>query len=67
VLVYRVLRGDITYHDPGAAAYQKLNQTRVLRNLRQRAQQLGFALINIQTGEVLGQTASKRVAPSQVS
>lgn len=67
LLVYRVLHGDITYHDPGAAAYQQHNRTRVVRNLRQRAQQLGFALMNIQTGEVLGQTASKRVAPSPVS
>ncbi len=40
LLVCRVLRGDITYHDPGAAAYQQFNRTRTLRNLRQRAQQL---------------------------
>ena len=57
VLVYRVLRGDITYHDPGAAAYQDRHRTRVLGNLSQRARRLGFALVNIQTGQVLDQTA----------
>ena len=61
VLVYRVLRGDITYHDPGPAAYEQLHRKRILGNLCQRAQQFGFALVNPQTGEVLGQPASKSV------
>lgn len=59
VLVYRVLRGDITYHDPGAAAYEEQHRTRSLGTLRQRARQFGFALVNIQTGEVLGQPAAQ--------
>jgi hypothetical protein len=67
VLVYRVLRGEITCHDPGAAAYQQHNRPRVGRNLPQRAQQPGFAAMNIQTDEVLCHTASKRVASLQVS
>lgn len=53
VLLYRVLRGDLTYHDPGAAAYDESHRTRTIGNLRQRAQKLGFALVNIQTGQVL--------------
>ena len=53
ILVYRVLRGDIDYRDPGALAYEAQHRSRALRNLRNRAQQLGFSLINIETGELL--------------
>jgi transposase len=53
LLVYRVLRGDITYADPGAAAYAQLNRTRIIKALRKRAQQLGLALLDPNTGEML--------------
>ena len=53
VRVYRALKGDFTYHDPGAAAYDAHHRTRVLRGLRQRAATLGFALVSVETGEVL--------------
>jgi len=53
VLVYRVLRGDLTYHDCGAAAYLELHRTRVINGLRRRAKELGLSLINLETGEVL--------------
>jgi transposase len=53
VLVYRVLRGDIDYCDPGAEAYEAHHRTRTLRNLRNRAQRLGLGLIDLETGEVL--------------
>ena len=56
-LVYRVLRGDIQYNDPGALAYEAQHRNRVLRNLRNRAQQLGFGLMNLETGELLTTTA----------
>jgi len=62
VLVYRVLRGDLTYHDPGPAAYEQHHRERMVSNLCKRAQQFGLALLNPQTGEVLGQPASKCVA-----
>ena len=52
-LVYHVLRGDIEYSDSGALAYETQHRNRVLRNLRNRAQQLGFALMNLETGELL--------------
>ena len=51
VLVYRVLRGDMDYCDPGAEAYEAQHRTRTLRNLSNRAQRLGFGLVNLATGE----------------
>jgi len=53
ILVYRVLRGDIDYSDPGADAYEVHHRTRTLRNLRHRAQQLGLGLIDLETGELM--------------
>jgi transposase len=54
VLVYHVLKGDFVYRDPGADAYDTQQRTRVLRQLRQRAHRLGFALVSHESGEVLG-------------
>lgn len=53
ILVYRLLRGDLDYRDPGADAYEASHRTRTLRHLRKRAGQLGFGLIKIETGELL--------------
>ena len=53
VLVYRVLRGDISYNDPGAEAYEAQHRTRTIRNLRKRALKLGLALLDLETGEVI--------------
>jgi transposase len=53
LLVYRVLRGDITYCDPGASAYAQLHRTRMLQALCKRAHELGHALVDLNTGEVL--------------
>ena len=53
ILVYRVLKGELTYHDHGADAYDLQQRTRVLRRLRHRAATLGFELVNRETGEVL--------------
>jgi len=53
ILVYRVLKGDLDYNDPGAQAYEEHHQARTLRNLRNRARQLGFGLVNVETGELL--------------
>lgn len=54
VLIYHALKGDFVYKDPGAEAYDAQQRTRVLRHLRRRADHLGFALLNRETGEVLG-------------
>lgn len=53
VLVYRVLKGSFAYQDPGAQAYEAQHRHRTLRNLRRRAEKLGFNLLHIETGEIL--------------
>ena len=53
ILVYRVLKGDLDYGDPGAQAYEDHHRARTLRNLRKRAKQLGFGLVNVETGELI--------------
>jgi transposase len=63
VLIYRVLRGDIIYRDPGASAYLEFHRTRLINSLRRRAHELGLSLINLQTGEVLNHA----VVPQRVS
>jgi transposase len=58
VLVYRALKGELVYQDPGAEAYDLQQRTRLLRRLRQRAATLGFELVNRETGEILEACAS---------
>jgi hypothetical protein len=53
ILVYRTLRGNFLYEDPGASVYDAQQRDRVLRRLRQRAARLGFDLLNRETGELL--------------
>ena len=53
ILVYRVLRGDIDYADPGVEAYEAQHRSRTLSNLRNRAQRLGLGLIDLETGELM--------------
>lgn len=53
ILIYRALKGTLVYQDPGAAAFDVQQRTRVRRRLRQRAATLGFELVNRETGEVL--------------
>jgi transposase len=53
ILIYHALKGDFIYRDPGADAYDAQQRARILRRLRQRADQLGFTLLNRETGEVL--------------
>jgi transposase len=53
ILVYRTLKGDLHYNDPGVQAYNEIHRARNLRNLRNRARELGFTLVNAQTGELL--------------
>ncbi len=53
ILVYRALKGELVYQDPGAATYDAVQRSRILRRLRQRASTLGFELVNRATGEVL--------------
>ena len=53
ILLYRTLKGEIVYRDAGADVYDAQQRTRVLRRLRQRADHLGFVLVNRVTGESL--------------
>ena len=53
ILVYRTLKDRLLYQDPGAAAYDAQHRARVIRRLRQRAANLGFSLVDRDTGEVL--------------
>lgn len=53
VLVYRMLKGELVYADPGASAYDTQHRTRVLHGLRKRAAQMGFGLVDLETGEVI--------------
>ena len=58
ILVYHTLKDGLVYRDPGAEAYDAQHRTHVLRRLRQRAQNLGFGLIDLSTGEVVDGTVS---------
>lgn len=53
ILVYRTLKGEIQYKDPGPDAYNARQRNRLVRRLRKRAQALGFTLVAIDTGELL--------------
>jgi transposase len=58
IMVYHVLRGDFQYTDPGALAYEAQHRDRVVRNLRSRAKQLGLALLDLETGELLAEAVT---------
>lgn len=53
ILVYRSLKGELVYEDPGVAAYDLRRRPALLRQLRDRAANLGFSLLNRETGELL--------------
>jgi len=58
ILVYRILKDGLVYADPGADAYDAQHRTHVLRRLRQRAENLGFWLVDLKTGELAEGTVS---------
>jgi hypothetical protein len=53
VLVYRHLKGEIAYNDIGAAAYEARQREHSVKALTRRARNLGFALVEAATGEIL--------------
>ena len=53
VLIYRTLKGELVYDDPGADHYDAAQRARIVRRLHHRAAALGFELLNRTTGEVL--------------
>lgn len=58
ILVYRMLKGDFVYQDPGAHAYDQQQRSRTLRRLRRTATTLGFDLVKRDTGEILNAVSS---------
>jgi transposase len=52
ILVYRTLKGELDYADPGASAYDEQHRERTLRNVCNRAKRLGFGLVDLETGEL---------------
>jgi hypothetical protein len=51
VLFYRALRFGLAYADPGAGYYEERYKHRVIENLKRRARDLGFTLVeNPETG-----------------
>ena len=67
ILIYRTLKDGLVYQDPGAAAYDAQHRLRVLRRLRQRAANLGFSLLNRETGELLEGAVSSEAGLPRVS
>jgi transposase len=53
ILFYNTLRFGMSYHDPGAAAYEERHRTRVLANLQRRAKTLGFTLAPMPDAEAV--------------
>lgn len=53
ILVYRALKGELVYKDPGQSAYEEKHRERTLRSVRTRAKKLGFGLVDLETGELL--------------
>ena len=51
ILVYRSLKGQLIYQDPGPETYNAQQRSRAIRRLHKRAQTLGFALVDLQTIE----------------
>jgi transposase len=53
ILVYRMLKCGLLYNDPGPDTYNARQRQRAVRNLQRRARDLGFTLVNTDTGELL--------------
>jgi transposase len=58
ILVYRTLKGELVYRDPGADAYDRQQRSRTLSRLRRTATTLGYDLVSRDTGEILNATSS---------
>lgn len=50
VLFYRVVKTGLGYNDPGADYYEAAYRQRVLRNLKRRAEDLGYQLVESSAG-----------------
>lgn len=53
VLIYRMLKYGLQYVDQGQQAYEKQYRERALRLLAKRAKQMGYAMVELASGEVV--------------
>ena len=52
-LIYRMLKYGETYVDIGQEYYERQYRERLIQNLKRRARQMGYQLLNIETGELV--------------
>jgi transposase len=53
ILIYRMLKYGMEYVDRGQQAYEQQYQERLLKSFRKRALQMGYEIVNLQSGEVV--------------
>lgn len=53
ILIYRMLKDGRAYVDQGQQAYEKQYQERTLQMLKRRVKQMGYALVDLCSGEVV--------------
>lgn len=53
ILIYRMLKYGMNYVDQGQEAYEKQYRERTFQMLRKRVQQMGYALVDLHSGEVV--------------
>jgi transposase len=53
ILIYRTLKYGLAYVDQGQQAYEKQYRDRTLQMLKKRVKQMGYALVDLGSGEVV--------------
>ena len=53
VLIYRMLKYGMTYVDQGQQAYEKQYRERTLQMLKKRVKQMGYAMVDLHSGEIV--------------
>jgi hypothetical protein len=53
ILIYRMLKYGMAYVDQGQQAYEKQYQDRTLQMFKRRAKQMGYALVDLRSGELV--------------
>jgi len=53
ILIYRMLKYGMEYVDRGQKAYEQQYQERLIKSFRKRALQMGYEIVNLQSGEVV--------------
>jgi transposase len=53
ILIYRMLKYGMEYVDRGQEAYEQQYRQRLLQSLRKRVRQMGYEIVNLQSGQVV--------------